>query len=346
LKQWYNHGRYKKFENGLTTDGKSLEGIEFLTEEELKKIDKNIEYTKYNMYMNDVIEQIKKEFSNFRTVMAENDWISKQVELEKNTTLTDEEKERIKKEVFDRYNNMTDEQELEYKLDWIFNYFNDRMDIKGHVDFVMYYSRLLLKEVLTEQEYSKVVRYDCFTNPDNVPAESKLIDILDFENSDNTTKSRFCLLEAGNKVYAFSTKRNAYAKLEKNEFDELKRYVNICKSERPSDLMLYLCDRGNALPLVFHPLGAKILNERADLIDKKLNAEDRKKAVEDLSKQIKTTDEPITSILIPYPDGEQKYIYINSNDEFVLKSKNKETIYHYNEEDDSFDEEVIDGEER
>ena len=343
----YYERRYKKFENGLTTDGKSLEGIDFLTDEQLEKIDNNLGYTKYNMYMNNVVEQIKKEFSNFRNVMAENEWISKQAELEKNSkTVTPEELEKVKKDIFDKYNNMTEDEELEAKLDWIFNYFNDRMDIKGHADFVMYYSRLLLKEVLTADEYSKITRYDCFANPKNIPQGSKIADILDFNNSDNVSKSRFCLLEVGDKVYAFSTKPNSYAKLEKNELDEVNKYANISKSERPSDLMLYLCDRGNALPLVFHPLGAKLLNERAELIDENLNEQERKKAVKELSRQIQTTDEPITSISIPYPNGEERYIYINENDEFVVKAQNIETIYHYNEENNSFDEEVITGEER
>lgn len=342
----YYERRYKKFEDRLTTDGKSLEGIDFLTEDELKRIDNNLGYTKYNMYMNDVIEQIKKEFLDFRTVMAENDWISEQAKLEKNDTITEGDKEKIKKEIFDKYNNMTDEQELECKLDWIFECFNDRMDVKGHADFVMYYSRLLLKEVLTEEEYRKITRYDCFVKPNNIPERSKIEEILDIDNSDNKQKSRFCLLEMGDKIYGFSTKPNAYVKLDKSELKEISEYANISKSEKPSDLMLYLCDRGNALPLVFHPLGAKLLNERADLIEENLNEEERRKIIEELSKQIKTTDEPITSILIPYPNGEEKYIYINKNDEFVVRTKNEETIYHYNEENDSFDEEVVIREER
>ncbi len=312
-----------------------------------KKIDNNLGYTKYNMYMNDVIEQIKKEFCNFRSIMAENEWLTRQAEIERiKSPLTTEEIEEIKKDVFDKYNNMTPDEEIESKLDWIFNYYNDRMDIKGHADFVMYYSRLLLKEVLTGEEYRKITRYDCFTNPKDIPEGSKLTEVLDFENSDNASKSRFCMIELGNKVYLFSTKPNSYVKIDTSELEEIKEYANIAKSEKPSDLMLYLCDRGNALPLVFHPLGSKMLNERATLIDGNLTEAERKKAVQELSSQIQTTDEPITSILIPYPNGEQRYIYINSNDEFVLKIKNKETIYHYNEENDSFDEEVIDGEER
>ena len=76
---------------------------------------------------------------------------------------------KIKSDIFDKYNNNTLEEILEKKLDWIFNYYNGRMDIKGHADFVMYYSRLLLKEVLTEEEYRKITRYDCFTKPSDVP---------------------------------------------------------------------------------------------------------------------------------------------------------------------------------
>ena len=104
--------------------------------------------------------------------------------------------------------------------------------------------------------------------------------------------------------------------------------------------------RGNALPLVFHPLGGKLLNERAELIDKNLEKEERERAVKELSDNIKTTDEPITSILIPYPNGNNKYVYINENDEFVVKTNNKETIYHYNEEKDSYETEDIELDER
>jgi hypothetical protein len=55
----------------------------------------------------------------------------------------------------------------------------------------MYYSRLLLKEVLTADEYNKITRYDCFTNPNSIPEGSKLLDVLDSDNVDNKIKSRF-----------------------------------------------------------------------------------------------------------------------------------------------------------
>lgn len=337
----YYERRYAKFEDGITTDGKDINGIDFLTPEQLYKIDSNLGYTKGSIYMDDIISIIKTEFSEFRPIIAEYEFYNKKSEVE-----TLEEQEKLKKDIISKYSNITPDEELELKIDWIFDSFNHKTDIKGHADFVMYYSRLILKEVLSEEEYKKITRYDCFANPDNVPEDSKLQEILDYDNPDYKMKSRFCMLEVGDKMYAFSTKENSYIKFDKSELGEMQQYANISKSEKPSDLMIYLCDRGNALPLVFHPLGSKILNERAELIDKNLSSTERRNAIKDLSDNIKTTDEPITSILIPYPNGDKKYIYINSNDEFVVKSKNKETIYHYNEIDDTFTEEVFDGEER
>lgn len=342
----YYEKRYEKFENGLTTDGKSLEGISFVNEEELSKIDSNLGYKKQQVYMNDIIQKIKNEFLNFREIMAENEWATQKLKLEQREDTTKELEERIKTETYEKYKNMTDDEVLEAKMDWIFNYFNHRDNIKGHADFVMYYSRLLLKEVLREEEYDKITRYDCTVKNKDIPENSKIKNTLDFENPDNKTKNRFCMLKVGEKMYAFSTKPNTYAKLNKEEVKELASYVNISKSEKPSDLTKYLQDRGNALPLVFHPLGSKLLNERAELIDKSLTAEERKNAIQELSNNIKTTDEPITSILIPYPNGENKYIYINQNDEFVIRTNKKETIYHYNEENDSFETEDIELDER
>lgn len=339
----YYKRRYEKFENGLTTDGKSLNGIAFLSENELDKIDTNLGYKKYNMYMDKVIEQIKTEFSNFKDIMAENEWLTKELELDKvGKQVSEEDKEKSKDQIYNRYRSMTAEEEIEAKLDWLFSYFNNREVLKGHADFVMYYSRLLLKKVFSPEEYNKLTRYDCFAYIKDIPDNSKIANVLDFENIESKNKLRFCLVQCGEKTYAFSTKPNEYVKLDKAEIEELRKYANISQSSKPSDLMLNLCDRGNALPLVFHPVGSQILNERADLIDTSLTEEIRKEEIKKLASSIITTDEPITSIKIPYPNGEYKYIYINSNDEVVVRHKNKEIIYHYDEENDSFNlEEVL-----
>ena len=79
----YYERRYKKFEKGLTTDGKRLENISFLDEETLDKIDTNLGYKQQNMYMNTVIQQIKDEFLNFKQIMAENEWATTKLKLEK-----------------------------------------------------------------------------------------------------------------------------------------------------------------------------------------------------------------------------------------------------------------------
>lgn len=332
-KEYYER-RYKKFENGLTTDNKSLEKISFLGKDRLEQIDSNLGYKKYNLYMDDVIKQIREEFKNFRMIMAENEYLTEQIK---------QGEKKSEAEIYQKWQDMTDNEILEKKLDWIFDYFNERMDITGHTDFVMYYSRLLLKQVLTPKEYDKITRYDCFMYAKNIPEECKISNILDFENDENKSKIRFCLLETPDKVYAFSTKPNEYQKLSKEEMEELKEYSIVSKSQKPSDLVLKLCDRGNALPLIFHPLGSQILNERASLIDNTLLKEEQTLELEKLVSSIKTTDGEVTSITIPYPDGETKYIYIDNNDEFVVKSNRTKdtTIYHYNEENDNFTEEKI-----
>ena len=305
----YYEKRYEKFKGGLTTDGKSLCNIDFLSEAQLDKIDANLGYKKLNMYMDSVIDQIKTEFLHFKEFIGDN--------------------------------NLSPAKELELKMDWIFNYFNDRMDITGHTDFTMYYSRLLLKKILTPDEYSQINRYDCFAYKEKVPENCELSKILDNENIEEPRKLRFCVIEANEKFYVFSKKPNVFLKLDKQEIEDVKKYSHMSKSEKPSDLLLNLCFRGNALPLVFHPLGAKVLNNRASLIDEKLSQEEEKKAILELSNSIITTDEPVTSIKIPYPDGTTKLIYINQDDEFVVRTNDKETIYHYNEEENSFSTEEI-----
>ena len=72
---------------------------------------------------------------------------------------TKEVEEQAKSEIDKKYKNMTSDEELEAKMDWIFDYFNHRDNINGHADFVMYYSRLLLKEVLNKLDlnYSKTI---------------------------------------------------------------------------------------------------------------------------------------------------------------------------------------------
>lgn len=336
----YYKRRYKKFENRVTTDNKSLAGISFVPRERLELIDYNLGYKKHNMYMDHVIKQIQQEFKNFREIMAENEYLT---ETQRNA------KKKSREEICMKWQEMSEEEILERKLDWIFNYFNDRMELTGHTDFVMYYSRLLLKQVLTEEEYNSITRYEGFIYKKNILPECKLFNILDFKNHENKSKIRFCLLEAGNNIYAFSTKPNVYEKFNVQQLEEIGKYANISKSQRPSDLVLKLCDRGNALPLIFHPLGSKILNERASLINCNLSIEEQADELDKLSSAIKTTDGEVTSINIPYPNGEEKYIYIDSNNEFVVKSKQNKTItiYHYNDDTDTFtEEERKEGEER
>lgn len=338
----YYERRYEKFEGGVTTDGKSLDGISFLEEDRMSKIDENLGYKKFGIYMDEVIEQIREEFENFRAVMMGDEFAQVTFDKEKaGRVLTEEDKKRLYEEISEKYQSMSDDKILEQKLDWIFEYFNERMQITGHTDFVMYYSRLLLARVLSPDEYKKLTRYDCFVKRDKIPEDSKINDIIDYENAEEPNRFRFCVLECGETSYVFSSKPNAYQKLSKAELAELASYAKLSKSEKPSDLLLLLCDKGNALPLVFHPLGIEMLNKRAEMLEPSLSEEERKRAIAILADSIEGTDGSVTSLTIPYPDGEKKYIYINPANEFTIEDRNGTTIYHYDEDRDVFNKEIV-----
>lgn len=329
----YYKRRYQKFGDGFTTDNKSLKGLAYIDKERLNLIDRNLGYKKLGMYMNDVIEQIKKEFGDFRNIMAENEFLT---EKKRNENMT-------KQCIQEKWNNMSNDEILEKKLDWIFEFFNDRMDIKGYTDFVMYYSRLLLPQILTEEEYKQLTRYNCFLYEKDIPEQSRIKSILDFENEESKEKVRFCLIQTEDKYYAFSTKSNIYEKLSEEEVKELANYSKIKKTKKLPALFFQLCDKGTAGPILFHPLGSTMLEERESLIPKELTNEQRTEAIRKIAEAIKTTDGEITSMTIPYPRGEEKYIYIDKNNEFAVHSKLKNitTIYHYDDINDEFTEEKI-----
>ena len=327
--QYYNR-RYKKFEGTVTTDGKRLDNIAFIESDRLDKIDENLGYKQFGMYMDDVIEQIRDEFGNFRDQMVTNEIIGRD--------LTDEEKTQIQQ----KWKNMSDDEILEKKLDWIFEYFNSRGNITGHTDFVMYYSRLLLARVLSSEEYKKIERFDCFVKKDKISEVSEIMDVLDIENQEDVDKFRFSIVKIANSAYVFSTKKSSYIKLSNEELKKLGEHAKISKTQRPSDLVLLLADKGNALPLVFNPLGQKFLDERAEM----LGDENREQKLIELAKAIKCTDGRIqdgerTSILIPYEDGSERLIYIDENNEFAEEYKGIKKIYHYNEEKEEFTVETV-----
>lgn len=320
----YYERRYQKFEGSRTPDGKKVDNVAFLSKDRLSKIDSNIGYKRADVYMDEVIDQIKKEFDDFRNIMAKNEIVNT------GRNMPQAEKERI----ISKYQNMSEDEIIEQKLDWIFSFFNQRENINGHTDFVMYY-KTLLKRLFTDEEYDKMDRYDCFIRRDEVPSDSKLNSVLDLDSQEENSKCRFCIVRFGNVYYVFSTKPNVYVKLNEEEFKKVQEHASIIKSERPSDLVLDLCDRGNALPLVFNPIGFEMLNEREKLITE-TDPVLRRQAVRALAESIETQDMPITQMIVPYPDGTKKCIFIDRNNEIVIDDGKGMTIYHYDVETENF----------
>ena len=77
------------------------------------------------------------------------------------------------------------------------------------------------------------------------------------------------------------------------------------------------------------------------MIDSSLSKEDRSKEIKKIADEIVATDGEITSLTIPYPNGRKAYIYIDKNNEFAIRLKNREIVYHYDEDTDTFSKEVL-----
>lgn len=342
--QGYYDIRYKKFEknNGITTNGVRIGNIAFITPDELLEIDENLGYTENGQYLNDILEKdIKEKIKDFRTLLAQQEFLKIESIIEEEMEgypekEVEERKNAIRKLIKDSIEELSETAILQEKLKWILTYCNDRMNIKGHADFVMYYSQSLLKNLLEPEEYRQLTRYDGFTYLENMPEKNYISETLDFENPDYDGKLRFSVIQCGNKYFVISTKPDSFVELNEEQIKTIKDFAIIKKTNPPSELAINLSYKGHALPLVFHPIGGQLINKKQESLKLEgLTEEERERIIKQVAETIITTDEPITSITIPYEGGEQ-YIYLDKNMNFVVRENEKEKIYHYNVKTDTY----------
>lgn len=335
--------RYAKFQGKPTTNGVAINKIAFLSEEERKRIDRNIGYAWESdhgiFYFDDIIKETAKEIEDFRSYLIKEERLKRKYDSDKLRVvkLSDEEEAKIAEEI----NEMSDDEILEKKLDYIFTRFGDRMDLKGHTNLVMYYSQILLKGLLTSDEYDRIKRFDGIILDGKLPEDSKIMSALDLDAKDKFGKLRFHAVEFNGSTYVFSTKENSYIKLNREELEEVMQYAILRPAKRPTDLWLTLLKNGHALPLIFHPLGSGIIDERDSLVSRGMGEGDREKIVQEIANSINCTDEPITGIRIPFGEGRYKYMYLDENGEFVLEENGKKVIHHYDDKTEEFTTEEI-----
>lgn len=342
--------RYKKFENngGITTNGNRISNIKFIDSSELLQIDKNLGYVDKNggLYQDDIYESLKHKLSNFKQLLLQGEYLKIDAtidEMMKNEPLekVKQRKSDIMRVMQENIENMSDEEILAKKLEWIFTYCNDRMNIKGHTDFVMYYSKSLLKKILTPEEYKKLTRYDAFTYEEELPKETKLKQVLDYEKQDYDGKLRFSVINCNDKNYIISTKPDSFIVVSNSELNQFKKFCHINKVDPPSQLAINLSFKGHALPLVFHTIGGQLINKKQESLSlDNYSEEEQKRIIEQTAQEIETTDYPITSILIPYGDKRQ-YIYLDEYNNFIVEEDGKKIIYDYNTRTDEFTTRII-----
>ncbi len=145
---------------GFAKETEAIDGTkcEVISDEEIKKMDKKIGYCKYGMYMEDVIEMIKKEMQEDESW---NEYI-KQYDTSEN---------KDKEEIISKC-----------KIDFIFKYMKNNIleeEKMGMVELKKYY-RKLFETLLTRKEKSDITigDYDVFyINDNNQKEESELYEI-------------------------------------------------------------------------------------------------------------------------------------------------------------------------
>ena len=56
-----------------------IDGVSFLTDEELRLIDDSIHYTINGMYIDDSLDMLREDFDNLETVLMENDFLAEEL---------------------------------------------------------------------------------------------------------------------------------------------------------------------------------------------------------------------------------------------------------------------------
>lgn len=115
-----------------------IEDISFLEEKKLEEIDNIIGYKNDGIYLDDFLNLLKTKLENIEDILSEN----------KNVSMNVLGKEYEGEEI-------TDNKKTELKLRFISKYLNNRKNINGIVELVIY-SNIVIKKLFTEEEQAKI----------------------------------------------------------------------------------------------------------------------------------------------------------------------------------------------
>lgn len=200
---------------------KILDNISFLTEEELEKIDDEIGYKNENSYLDNNLENLKEDFSNFEGFLQKNQSIA--------VTLLGNNYDGKK---------FSENEITNLKLKYISKYLNNRKHFNGFVDFYIF-STIVMKRLFSNEELKKIKYCSFFVDKQDLK-DVELSKI--FEDKENRKRGEVISFDGINYVFSLSEQSLEY---DDNKWEELIKKNNIfVKPEYPVQLLKYLKTNG------------------------------------------------------------------------------------------------------
>ena len=295
-----------------------VDDISFLTEEELEEIDDKIGYKNENIYLNEKIEKTKKIFENIEEFLK--------TYKDKSTKLLGRE-----------YNGeeLSEDEKIRVKLEYISSFMNDRKYLNGFVDFLMF-SDIILKELFSKEEREKINTYNFFVEKKDL-VDERLDNVL----TDRENRRRGRVVNFNGKNYIFALNKNVFICNDTEWKDIIEKNNIFIKPEYPVQLLKYLKENGADRNIVHNNEFLRLFNKfETALINKGKSIE-----------EIKTENVIIQDEIILTKFGEKYISYKIENGNLVVKDfeKNIKYIIFYEDEGRKISyrtEKILDEEER
>lgn len=231
-----NNFASKKYYDSLYTG--TIGNISFIEEKELEEIDDSIDYKKDGVYLDDFFKLLRMKLNNIEEILQKDESVAIKLLGEK-------------------YNGkqFSDSEKTDLKLRFISKYLNNRKNLNGIVDLLMF-SNIVIKNIFTEEEQEKIHLYSFFVDEEDLK-DNKLKNIL--INKEN--RKRGIVINFNGKNYIFSLNSEA---LEFNDIEwekvveENKVFI---KPHYPVKLLKYLKNNGADRNIVHNNEFLRIFNK-------------------------------------------------------------------------------------
>ncbi len=214
-----NNFASKRYYDSLYT--KIIENVSFLDDKELEEIDDKIDYKNDGLYLDDFLKLLKIKLDNMEEILQKDESISINLLGRK----------------YDE-NKIYDSQLTDLKLRFISKYLNNRKNLNGMVDLLMF-SNIVIKNLFTEKEQEKIHSYSFWVDERDLK-DTNLRNIL--INKEN--RKRGVVISFNGRNYIFSLSPNS---LEYGE-EEWKKIIEenhiFIKPQYPVKLLKYLKSKG------------------------------------------------------------------------------------------------------